>query len=374
VVPPRSWAPAFGSQVTATQAQSEQVVAYGASVNLLASIVSMLPMHVLRDGVPGKFDLTAADWLDDPQGLGYGRQDFLYQVVTSAAYSGNAVCTKTGFNSLDLPTGLNPRDLGEVVVTKDKATGRITWSIGDEKNIPAKNVWHFRRFPRAGQVMSSSPILQYAMTLGLAYNAERFGASWFTEGGVPVGILTTEGTIDQETATAIKKRWMERLNSREPAVLYSGMKYQPLQVSPEESQFLATQAFTAAQCARILGPGLAEILGLATGDTMTYKNREQVAIDLLTYTVDPWLSLLERAFSQMLPKPRQVQFDRDALLRTDLVQRFNAYRIGLGPTAPFITQAEIRGRENLAHLPGTDELPAPATAGTPPTSPVSLKA
>lgn len=364
VVPPRSWASGFGATVKASQAQSEQVVAYAAAVNLLASIVSMLPLHVYRGDSSGRqqVDVKATDLLYDPQGAGYGLQDFLYQVVTSAGYSGNAVALVGGFTNLGWPSSLSPQDLGTVAVS-----GTITnpnWRIG--KDSYAKDyVWHVRRFPRAGSIIGMSPIAQFAMTLGLAYNAEKFGAGWFADGAHPSGILTTDGDIDQATANVIKKRWLEALGGRqEPAVMYGGMKYQQIQIAPEESQFLQTQQFTSAQVCRILGPGIAEILGYASGDSQTYKNREQVAIDLLTYTIDPWLTMLEHAFSRILPRPQTVQFDRDALLRTDLIQRFQAYRIALGPTAPFLTPDEARANENLAPIPGGSDLPA--ASSTPP--------
>jgi len=57
-----------------------------------------------------------------------------------------------------------------------------------------------------------------------------------------------------------------------PVVLGQGWKFQAIQVNPEESQFLETQKYTAAECARIYGPGVAEILGYETGGSMTYAN------------------------------------------------------------------------------------------------------
>ena len=374
VVPPRSWASGFGATVKASQAQSEQVVAYGAAVNLLASIVSMLPVYVYRDGAEGRahLDIKQTDLLYDPQGAGYGLQDWLYQVVVSAAYTGNSIGLVTALDSAGYPLVIVPQDVGNCAVSGSPADPN--WRIGRE-HFDKSRVWHVRRFPRAGSIIGMSPIAQYAMTLGLAFIAEKFGAQWFSDGAHPTGILTTDGDIDQETAVTVKKRWLEALGGRsEPAVMYGGLKYQQIQVAPEESQFLLTQQFTSAQACRILGPGLAEILGYSTGDSNTYKNREQVAIDLLTYTIDPWLVMLEHNLSKTIPGRRMVKFDRDALLRTDLVQRFNAYRIGLGPTAPFITQNEVRGNEDLAPVDGGDVLPAPAPVGTVPTSPVSLKA
>jgi hypothetical protein len=55
-------------------------------------------------------------------------------------------------------------------------------------------------------------------------------------------------------------------------------------VPEEESQFLATQGYTEAQCARIFGPGFAEVLGYESGGSMTYANVESRASHLLVYS------------------------------------------------------------------------------------------
>ena len=151
--------------------------------------------------------------------------------------------------------------------------------------------------------------------------------------------------------------------SRGPAVLGSGMKLEQMQVAPEESQFLETQSFTAAQVCRILGPGIAEILGYKTGDSMTYKNREQLALDLLSYAIDPWLVDLERQLSRMLNRPgasggRWVRFNRNALLRTDLLTRYQAHRIALGPMEPWETANEVRDYEDQQPVIWGDDKPA----------------
>ena len=149
-----------------------------------------------------------------------------------------------------------------------------------------------------------------------------------------------------------------------PAILGSGMKLQQFQVAPEESQFLETQSFTAAQVCRILGPGIAEILGYKTGDSMTYKNREQLALDLLSYAIDPWLVDLERQLSRMLGGPggtvsgRWVRFNRAALLRTDLLTRYQAHRIALGPMEPWTTANEVRDYEDQQPVVWGDDKPA----------------
>jgi hypothetical protein len=228
------------------------------------------------------------------------------------------------------------------------------------------DIVHYRRWPVPGKLLGQSPIERHASAFGVAIAAERFGQQWFAEGAHPSQVLTTDQPVDATTAAAIKSRVLDAMQgSRGPAVLGSGMKLDQFQVAPEESQFLETQSFTAAQVCRILGPGIAEILGYKTGDSMTYKNREQLALDLLSYAIDPWLVDLERQLSRMLGAPGSsatsgtwVRFNRNALLRTDLLTRYQAHRIALGPMEPWTTANEVRDYEDQQPIVWGDDKPA----------------
>jgi phage portal protein BeeE len=139
--------------------------------------------------------------------------------------------------------------------------------------------------------------------------------------------------------------------TREPVVLGKGWKWQQISIAPEESQFLQTNKYTEAQCARIYGPGMAEVLGYETGNTMTYANVEQRDIHLLTYALDKWLVKIEKILSGMLPGPRFVRIDRAALLRTDLLTRYKAHAIGIA--GRFLAPSQVRTIEDMP--PFTDE-------------------
>lgn len=333
------------------------VVAFGAAVSLQASIVSMLPVDCYTGTGADQRQIPKPQLLLDPGGSGYGWGDWLYQAMLSGGYRGNVVGRIDGRDGRGTPTVIRLVDMADVQVGRDTSGAAVRWRIGTS-DVERGNVWHFRRYPKPGHVLSASPIEQYATTLGLALSSESFGAQWFGDGAHPSGILTTDQSVPQDAAAAIKKRFVEATrNNREPAVLGQGVKYTPIQITPEESQFLATQQFTATQAARIVGPGFAEILGYAVGDSMTYKNIEQSSIHLLTYSIDPWLTMLEESISRLLPRPQYVKFNRAALLRTDLVARYTAYRTALGPAEPFATVNEIRALEDSRPVPWGDEKP-----------------
>ncbi len=87
---------------------------------------------------------------------------------------------------------------------------------------------------------------------------------------------------------------------------------------------------------------------------MTYSNVEQQALAFVTYSLRPWLILIEQALSEdadLCPGPLYVEFLLDALLRSDAKTRSDVYTAALDPATGYLTRAEVRRLENLEPEP-----------------------
>lgn len=377
VIPPNSDAGMTSiRRVSLARADSAmQKVAIFASVNLIASIGEMLPFYVYRGRGAEKQVVSTPSWLTDLGGKGYGTGDFIWQLLYCWGLRGNvyglplARDPRTGQPTvIDLQ---HPDDVG--VVPKSDDPTQATFTVRGKQ---VTDLWHQRCYPTPGRLSGLSPIALHATTISQGLYAQNFGAQWFLDGAHPSAILTNkdvqEKEIDQGTARQIKAKFIAAVRgTREPVVLGNGWEYQQIQIAPAESQFLETQEYTAAECARIYGPGMPEVLGYKVGNSMTYANIEQRAIDLLKYTLDPWLTRVERVLTGLLPQPQYVRFDRKALLQTDALTRFQKHQYALKNGLQFIN--EIRtDEEDLPVVPWGDEpyLPAlgPAAAAAAVTS------
>ena len=229
---------------------------------------------------------------------------------------------------------------------RDPDDGTQKWRVNGI-GVPAGDMWHRRSYSMPGSLLGLSPIGFHAQTIGLGLSAQQFGVEFFQSGANPTGLLTNSETeLNPEGARTAKERFVASLNgTREPAVLGKGWAWQQISIAPEESQFLATQKYTSTECARIFGPGVPEILGYEVGGSMTYTNVEQRNIHLLTYTLDPWFSRVERALSTLLPKPRYVKLNRNAMLRTDLLTRYKARATAIA--AHILAPSEVRAIEDM---------------------------
>lgn len=331
---------------------SLQSVAVRTAADLIASLGSELPVHVYRGRGSDRIELPVPRWLEDPGGDGYGLADWSYRVLISWLLRGNVYGEA-------LQQGQGGHLMQVELFHPDRVTGwledgRPVWQVNGRR--VERGFVHRRVNPIPGQILGASPIAYHASTIGVSLAAVQFGAQWFRDGAHPSSILeSTERDVTPGLAKTVKERFVAAIRgTREPVVLDRGWKYQQVQVNPDESQFLETMGYSEAQCARIFGPGIAEVLGYSTkGVSLTYSNIADRDLHLLKYSLGRWLRRLERLLSEFLPRPQYVRLDRDALLETNTLQRYAAH--GSALTNRWKTVNEVRRDEDLEPVPWGDE-------------------
>lgn len=342
----------YASVDTSSAESSLQSIAVRATVDLIASLGSELPVDVYSGDGPDRRRRPTPGYLLDPSGDGHGLADWSYQVFQTWLLRGNLygeVLDRRGGHPTQV-TLYNPDDVSGWV----NADGSVTWAVCGKPVSPAAFL-HRRVNPIPGRIQGLSPVAFHAAQIGLTLTATQFGLQWFRDGAHPGGMLTNEETsLDQTQAKVAKERFLAALRgTREPVVLGKGWKYQQVQVSPEESQFLATQGYTEAQCARIFGPGFAEVLGYESGGSMTYANVESRSAHLLVYSLNKWFTRLERLLTEMLPRPQYARINRDAMLQSTTLDRYRAHELAL--RNQWRTVNEVRALEDLTAVGWGDQ-------------------
>lgn len=338
-----------------------RLAAVWACVRLLADIVSSLPVDCYRRTPDGDVEIDPPALLQRPSAL-VGWTGWIYQAMVSLLLRGNVfgLVTET---AAGLPSRIEILSPDDVTVTQRRPLDPVEFRWRGSL-LPADRMWHVPAFLMPGVPVGLSPVAYARQTIGLGLSSEEFGARWFGDGAHPTGTLSTDQQVTGEQAEIVKQRFIDSTSSsRAPVVLGAGLKWEPIQVSPDESQFLDTQRWTVTQICRVFGVP-PEMVGAAPdgSGSLTYANREQRSMDLLQYTVQPWLTRLEEAISALLPRPRRIKFCVDALLRADLKTRYEAHKLGID--AGFLTPNEARSLEDLAPLDGGD-VPRPAPVSTP---------
>lgn len=320
-------------------------IAVGASTSLIATVCSELPIDVFQGRGADRRELPFPGWLEDPGGDRVGIEDWLFQLLMSWLYRGNAYGRVAMRDRTGSPIGIawfNPDDVRPVVLD-----GSQTWMVKGKPFEPSEDFVHLPVGRLPGHLLGRSPIEQHATQIGISLSSSQYGAQWFTDGAHPSALLVnSEQSIDQGQANTVKARWQSLFRgTREPAVMGKGWDYKPLQITPEESQFLETQRFSEAQCARIFGPAMAETLGYESGGSMTYANVQERRSDLLALNLNNWMRRADRLISKMLPGPQYARLNRDAFMESTTLARFEAHSRALADR--WRTVNEVRRIEDL---------------------------
>ncbi len=321
-----------------------QSVAIWATADLIASTVSELPVDVYsgrsKRSVPGN--------IEDPGGDDTGREDWAYRLIMSWLIRGNAY----GFGGDWNPRTGTPRTiglLGPSDVTASTLDGDVQW-YHKGKRLEGRQLtefMHLRVNPQPGMLLGQSVIEAHATSIGISLRSARFGDQWFKDGAHPSGMLVNEHPLNDAQASTAKTKLIDALRgTRDPLVLGQGWKYDKIQISPEESQFIETQKYSEAQCARMFGPGYAEVLGYESGGSMTYSNIVDRRQDLLVLSLNRWIRRYDRVLTSLLPPSTQrVRADRDALLEATTKDRYESHKLALD--AKWKTINEVRETEDL---------------------------
>lgn len=335
-----------------TPESAARKIAIGASIRVITNSGRTMPVHAFTGAGGTTKQLTDSRLLSDPDGTQRGISDLVAQALWSLAARGNLMIHILGRDGNTQPTGievLNP----DLVTPQIDSQGALWWKTQKGPLIPGRNVLHRRLYPVPGQTLGLSPIEQHAASIGVGIAAEKFGGDFFEGGGHPTGLLSSDAPLTEDQAKNVKTKFKLSTESREPVLMAAGIKYTQIQIAPGESQFLDAQGYSSAECARIFGPGMPEMLGYQTGDAMTYKNVVDRDLQFLKLTLDPYLVLVEDVLTACMPARQYVKINRDSLLRMTPLDRFKIYQ--LQQLIGFAAPNEQRDHEDLPPVSWGDQ-------------------
>ena len=201
-----------------------------------------------------------------------------------------------------------------------------------------------------------SPIAMAKNAIGLAIATEEYGSKFFANGAAPSGILTHPGVL--KDPSKLRDSWQQTFggshNSNKVAVLEEGVAYTPISISPNEAQFLETRKFQVDEIARIfrVPPHMVGDL-----DRATFNNIENMSLEFVKYTLDPWVVRIETTLNKRLLQSNEkgklfFKFSVDGLLRGDYQSRMQGYAIGR--QNGWMSANDIRLLEDLSPIPEED--------------------
>lgn len=334
----------YSSPLTISPESALRHSAVWSSVNLMADLISSLPIDEFRrtSGRPVR-ETDPSPVITEPNDL-LSSDAVWRQKLVSVFLRGNSWGLILEHDDLLFPTKTEILHPDEVHVRRQGKLGKleVRWN---GMTLGPDEYWRMVGYTFPGSPIGLSPITYVSETIGLGKVAQRFAADWFADGGHPSAMLTNDKPIDEPGAKRVKEKFLNAVGgSRSPVVMGDGWDYQAIQIKPSESQFLDTIRANRAIVATIFGLR-PEDIGESSGDSQTYANVEQRQIGRLVYPIGQWVIRLERAITSLLRPDRFAKFNVDALLRVDLINRYRAHDSAI--RAGWKNRNEVRDLEDL---------------------------
>lgn len=343
--------------------------ASSACIDVLATSMSTLPVDAVRVVGNVRRPVTPTPSLVLQPSVLVERDAWLYQLGESMLTDGNGFGLVVATDPAQRPTQielLNPDNVTEREVVKG-----VPQAVVDNKVhqlYPHGDLWHVPgKFVRAGSPFAESPVLRAAGTIGAAVAARDYGSRYLVDGAHPSGIIYSDRDLDQADAQAIKQRFIEAMRgSRQPAVFGSGLKYEPVSTTPEETQFLELMRFCIEEACRFWRVPPSMVYAAVSGQNVTYANVSQADLHYLKHSLEWLLVRVETALSRLLARPQTARFNRNAFLRSDATTRGDYLDKRLRNRS--LTINEYRALEDEEPFPD-DDFDEPGIPGEPPEPP-----
>lgn len=304
-------------------------------VNLLSDSVASLPLYPYRyknsetDNSNWKYIVedNLYNVLNVQPNDKQSRYTFFKQIVVNMLLKGNAyiLITRMKDGTVEKLELLDSDDI-EVVLVNDEIKYA---SISTKKIYDNSQIIHIMNYTVNGMI-GVSTLTYAAETLTISYESEQHTKNFFSAGASLSGILSPkEGVnLSKDRATKAKQDFINSLSSElggtsgGVVVLDSGLQYQPISISPAQSQLIESRTFNVVDICRFFSVPPT----LAFDQNGKYATSEQQQLDFMNSTLTPLLEKIENEMFRKLYLPKEwlesdLRFDVDNLLRLDAVTR-----------------------------------------------------
>ena len=304
---------------------SLEVSAVWACVRKTAEMISTLPVDHYRKGSGDsreRLDDDLAEIIKDSPNPEQTAPEFWEGMVAQTTLQGNACAERLymGSRLVGLRPLLSCRP-------ERRPDGTIRYAVTDRGKtefMPADKVFHLRGFG-AGDGLGMSTVRYGANSIGAAMAADETAGKVFSNAAMPSGILQSEQTLNPDQRAQLQVL-MDAYSGSSKAgkmmVLEAGLKYQQLQMNPEDAQLLETRRFGVEDVCRWFGVPPIVIGHAAEGQTMWGSGVEAILLAWRTLGINPFLIRIEKRIRKdLVPVQRRrthyVEYNREAMIQMD---------------------------------------------------------
>lgn len=252
-----------------------------------------------------------------------------------------------------------PADQVEVRVLEDGSAIYLYRLDQDVAVFSAESVLHLKGIGNGVIGLSRLDCMRASTTE--ATHAQATASKLFESRGKPSGVLMIDRVLNKVQRDAVKANFLEMAEGSTARLhlLEADMKYQQINLSPQDQQLLETRRFNVEEICRWFG--VPPVLVGHSNVTTWGSGVEQIVEGFYKFVIRPSLVNLEQAITKRVHTSAQrarytTEWSFDALLRASLKDRMEIY--AKATQNGIKTRNECRQLENDPPLPGGDELTA----------------
>jgi HK97 family phage portal protein len=346
-----------------------------ACVRILSESVAKLPLKVYQEdenGVQKQTRHPVYQLLRLRPNPYMSAFDFWKCIEAQNSMYGNAYAS-IEFDRRGRIVGLWPMDASRVKIVVDNdtaASGIVTsrskiWyevNLGyEQRKLMPEEVLHFKGGVTLDGIVGLSPLDCLKATLENGASANKFVNNFYKQGLQVKGIIQYVGDLDEKAKRNFREKFESMSsglnNSHRIALMPVGYQFVPIALNMHDAQFLENNQLTIRQIAAAWGIKMHQLNDL---DRATHTNVAEQQREFYADTLQPKLTGYEQELSFKLLLDDEIEaglffrFNADAILRSDIKTRYEAYRTGI--QGGFLTPNEARAKEELPPLEGGDQL------------------
>lgn len=351
-----------GNTVNSKTAQA--LPAIYCAVSTIAEAIAAMPIHVYRK-VNGNDRERAGGHnverlLNQAPNEYQTPYDFKMALMRSALLKGNSY-TRIIYDGVGKAKSLHfihP----EAIQVKWLKSGRLGYLLteqnGKKTPLHQEEVIHIRYHSDDG-IIGKSPVTVCRESIGLGLAQQEHGAKHFKNGATPSSVLEYDKFLSEKNVTKLRKDFDGRYqgigNGGQTMILEGGLKWRPIGLSNQDSEWLESRQFTVADIARMFKISPIYLMDYSNS---TYSNHSEASRAFLSQTLRPWLSNIEQAFTSRLITSRNqgniyIEFQTTDALRATTKDRYEIYDIAI--RNGLMNPNECRKAENLPSREGGDD-------------------
>jgi HK97 family phage portal protein len=320
-IPNRTGVGRHGS-IVVTDDRAMQHSAVWACLRLRADLMSTFPVDVLRDldGIPAQMPKPPV--LVSPGGQGWSLMQWMWASQRDLDSAGNAIGVIEARNGIQTP--YYPDGLPSVIQLADPRNCSVIWWKGklqyriNGKIYQPRDVYHEKQYPLSGSPVGLSPLLNAARSIGEYLSMQQHSLDWFGSGGVPKAWMKNTVKRLNDTERDGAKGWYhDTIQNGDLMVTGNDWEYNMIQAEQLGLEWLEGRRFGLTEIARFFGVPADLIDAAISGQSVTYANMTQRNLQFLIMNLNAAVIRREEYLTNLLPQPRYVKLNTDALLRMD---------------------------------------------------------